>query len=268
MSCRLLALVIGVFLSSATSCLKAQAIRQEEDKPLLPPNLMFAGEPDGSGTTVVGFNIASLRSIPFSGTIEAENQIVDAKGNNTFHRHITKIARDTKGRTRIDVDLNSIGTPGNPKLVTVYIYDAVTKADLTLFPWRKLVMRYEDKPLSQPMPGKRPAPIALEPDYSLGLVQEAEPQIETQRIDLGAELIEGMQVRHGRETSSYPAGFAGHKEAYTVVIDYWYSQELQSFVLVKQLGPFDSVQTLTLRNIRHEDPDRSLFTIPKGYTVQ
>jgi hypothetical protein len=77
-----------------------------------------------------------------------------------------------------------------------------------------------------------------------------------------------MKLRHGRETTSYPAGFASSKDAYTVGTDYWYSQELQSFVLVKQLGPFDSVQTLTLRNIRHEDPDRSLFTIPKGYTVQ
>src|ERR1700747_3658739 len=105
MFCRCLAILIGLLASSTSSCLKAQAIRQEEDKPLLPPNLMFAGEPDGSGTIVIGFNVASLRSIPFSGTIEAENQIVDAKGNNTFHRHITKIARDAKGRTRLDAHL-------------------------------------------------------------------------------------------------------------------------------------------------------------------
>jgi hypothetical protein len=267
MFCRCLAIMIGVLVSLTSSCLKAQAIRQEEDKPLLPPSLMFAGEPDGSGTTVVGFNIASLRSIPFSGTIEAENQIVDAKGNNTFHRHITKIARDTKGRTRIDVDLNSIGTPGNPKLVTVYIYDAVTKADLTIFPWRKSAMRYEDKPQPQPVPGRRHEPIALEPD-NLGIGGQTPPQIDTQREDLGAEVMVGMKLRHGRETTSYPAGFASSKDAYTVVTEYWYSQELQSFVLVKQLGPLNSVQTLTLRNIRRENPDVSLFVIPKDYRVQ
>jgi hypothetical protein len=149
----------------------------------------------------------------------------------------------------------------------VYIYDAVTKADLTLFPWRKLVMRYEDKPLPEPTAGKRPAPIALEPEH-LGLGGQTEPRIDTQREDLSVEVIEGMQLRHGRETSRYPAGFAGLKDAYTVVTDYWYSQELQSFVLVKQLGPLNSVQTLTLRNIRHENPNHSLFTIPKGYKVQ
>lgn len=266
MSCRRLALVIGLFFSSTPSCLTAQAIRQEEDKPLLPPNLMFAGEPDGSGTIVVGFNIASVRSIPFSATIEAEGQIVDAKGNNPLHPHTTKAGRDAKGRTRIDVDLNSMNPPGDPKPVTVYIYDAVTKVGLSVFPWRQLAMRYENKPLPQPIRGKRPAPIAIEPDYYLGLGKQL--PIGTQREELAAEVIEAMQVRHGRETSRYPAGFAGHKDAYTVVTDYWYSQELQSFVLVKQVDPFSGVQTLTLRNIRHENPDRSLCTIPKSYKVQ
>jgi len=70
-----LAILIGLLVSSTSSGLRAQAIRQEEDKPLLPPNLMFAGEPSGGGNILIGFTIASLRSIPLSGTIEAENQI-------------------------------------------------------------------------------------------------------------------------------------------------------------------------------------------------
>jgi hypothetical protein len=70
-----------------------------------------------------------------------------------------------------------------------------------------------------------------------------------------------------RQTSRYPAGSAGFKVAQTVVIDYWYSQELQSFVLVQQLRPFNGVQTITLRNIRRENPDLSLFTIPNDFRV-
>jgi hypothetical protein len=267
MSCRCLAILIGFLVSSTSSCLKAQAIRQEADKPLLPPNLVVAGGPLGTGDILVGFSIAPVQSIPFSGTIEAETQIVDANGNNTFHHWITKIARDAKGRTRIEIDLNPIGVPADPRLVTVHIYNPVVKADLTIFPWRRSASRYEDKPRPQPVPGRRDAPIALEPD-NLGFGGQTPPQIDTQREELGAEVMVGMKLRHGRETTSYPAGFASSKDAYTVVTDYWYSQELQSFVLVKQLGPFNGVQTLTLRNIRHENPDRSLFTIPKGYKAQ
>ncbi len=259
---RRLALVIGLLFLPTTYCLTAQTIRQEENRPLLPPNLVMAGDPLGTGNILVGFGIASLPSIPFSATIEAENQIVDGKGNNTVRR-FTKIARDAKGRTRIEIDLNAVGVPSDPKLVTVHIYDPVTKADLTIFPWHQSALRYEDKPQL----GRRPGAIALEPDH-LGLGKQSPSQIDTQREDLDVEVMEGMQLRHGRETTSYPAGFAGNKSAHTVVTDYWYSQELQSFVLVKQLGPFNGSQTLTLHNIRRENPNPSLFKIPKDYKVQ
>ncbi len=262
MSCRRLTLAIGLFLSSTPSFLAAQAIRQEEGNLLLPPNLITTGDAKRN-TVIVGFSIASLLSVPFSATIEAETPIVDADGNTTFHHRITKIARDSKGRTRIDTDLNLVGAPTDPRLVTVHIYDAVAKADITLFPWHQSAIRleYEDNsppPLDAPEPPPPPTPIAL----------ESQPQIDIQREELGLEVIEGMQLRHGRKTSRYPAGFAGYKDAYTVVIDYWYSQKLQSFVLVKQRGPSNSVHTLTLRNIRRENPDLSLFTIPKDYKVQ
>jgi hypothetical protein len=99
MFCRCLAILIGLLVSSTSSCLRAQAIRQErqeEDKPLLPPNLMFAGEPSGGGNILIGFTIASLPSIPFSGTVEAENQIVDAKGNNTFQASLQRLPATPK----------------------------------------------------------------------------------------------------------------------------------------------------------------------------
>ena len=60
------------------------------------------------------------------------------------------------------------------------------------------------------------ATFALEPDH-LGLGEQL--PIDTQREDPGVEVIQGMQVRHGRETSRYPSGFAGHKDAYAVVPD-------------------------------------------------
>src|SRR6266849_5725728 len=79
MSCRRLTLAIGLFLSSTPSFLAAQAIRQEEGNLLLPPNLITTGDAKRN-TVIVGFSIASLLSVPFSATIEAETPIVDADG--------------------------------------------------------------------------------------------------------------------------------------------------------------------------------------------
>lgn len=41
--------------------------------------------------------------------------------------------------------------------------------------------------------------------------------------------------------------------------------DLKFSVLGKQLGPYNSVNTLRLRDIRREDPEPSLFKIPKDH---
>jgi hypothetical protein len=266
MSCRVLALVINLLCSAAIPCLGGQAIRQEKDKLLMPPNLIGTGE-----YVLVGFEIAALPTIPFSATIEAENRIVNADGNTTIQRRVTKVARDSGGRTRVDTDLNPVGAPTDARLIGVHIYDAVTKIDITLFPWHKFAIstEYEDT-LPPPLeyePPTPPPPVAMKPIH-WRLRQRSQPVPDIRREEVGTEVIEGARLRHGRETSRYPAGYAGQKDAYTVVMDYWYSQELQSFVLVKQFGPHNSVHTLTLRNIRRENPDPDSFKIPKDYNVQ
>ncbi len=267
MCCRVLALVINLLCSAAIPCLGGQAIRQESDKLLSPPNLVGTGE-----NLLVGFEIASLPSIPFSAKIEAENRIVNADGNTTIQHRITRVARDSKGRTRVDTDLNPIGAPIDARLIGVHIYDAVARTEITLFPWHNfaICIEYEDdsppsllehEPLT-PFP-----PVAMKPIH-LGVRQQSQPVPDIRQQELGVDVIEGAWLRHGRETSRYPAGYAGQKDAYTVVMDYWYSQELQSFVLVKQFGPHNSVHTLTLRNIRRENPDPDSFKIPKDYKVE
>jgi len=82
------------------------------------------------------------------------------------------------------------------------------------------------------------------------------------------ESIEGQPLRHGRETTSVPATFAPDKKPFTTVMDYWFSQDLQAFVLIHRVGPNHSVQTITLRNIRRANPPRSLFLIPKDYRIE
>ena len=267
MSCRRLTLALSLLVSAAAPFISAQAIRQQESKPLDRPNFIETG--DGSGISVpVGFSIASLPSLPFSATIEAEYQTVDASGQNTLHRRILKIARDAKGRTRVDTDLNELGDPVDLRLVTVDIYDSVAKCEITLFPWNHSAIRVQYKVYPTPRPQHL---ILTEPNsMSGGLGEGGEPHLpalDIRREELGAEIIDGMPLRHGRETTHYPAGYAGQKDADAAITDYWYSQELQSFVLVKQVGPHKSVNTLRVRGIRREGPDASLFTIPTGYEV-
>jgi len=272
----------------------AQAVRQEEGKLLYTPNLIQANDNKGH-MPVVGFSLASLPAIPLSATIESEVQSVDANGNASTTRWITKVFRDVCGSLRTEIDANAVGAPRDEQLINIQIYDATTKNEMSITPWNKSAFlihqegdseppeffgspclresgqkpvhapaKFEQNPKVSPQSAKHPT--YMEPQ-NLSLAGQNLPQPDIRREELGVEVLEGMPLRHGRQTGKYPAGYFGHKDAYTVVSDYWYSQELQAFVLVKQLGPDNLLQTLTLRNIKRDNPASSLFTIPKNYTI-
>jgi hypothetical protein len=247
----------------AMSCSARQAIRQDEGKALLPPILNGSGPAD-----LTGFNIAPLCSMPLTATIEAENSTTDAQGNTTTVRFRSKVVRDSFGRTRLDIDRNPEGAAVDLRLVNTSIFDAVSLTEITITPFDKQAFRikYQKVSASKRPPAGSKHTVYVEPSELSGL-RQSQPQIDIQREELGHETLQGMAVRHGRETMRYPAGFAGNPEAVTVVTDYWFSQELQAFVQVKRAGPGNSLHTLMLQNITHQEAEKSVFAIPRGYKV-
>jgi hypothetical protein len=257
--------VLGLSLLFLPACRAHQAIRQDPNRPLMQPQLVQGG------SDLAAFEIAPVPGIPFRATVEAENEIIDENGHSSIERLVTQVARDSRGRTRIDLDLNPVGaTRPNPKWVSVSIHDVVVKTDITLMPWDKFAFRLHEKGSSAPAAVAKgasrntaPAPIEME---RLGLPEP--PAVESRNEELGPDVVGGMPVRYGRTTTRYPAGYAGLKEGYTEVTEYWYSQELQAFVQVKQTTRGNVARILKLRDIRREDSDISLFRIPKGYKTQ
>jgi hypothetical protein len=74
-------------------------------------------------------------------------------------------------------------------------------------------------------------------------------------------------VRHGRESVKFERSAPGKGAAYSQVTDYWFSQVLQYFVLVKRSGPGKSQHIIKASNIRRGEPDPTLFTVPAGHAV-
>jgi hypothetical protein len=255
---------VALMLFSAAPAFARQAWVQPQDKPLYPPNFISTGD-----SVLVGFSLVAVPGLPFSATIEAESRTTDSKRHTTVQHYHTKIARDARGRTREDTDLNPEGEPANPQWLQTSIYDTVAKAQIQLFPAAKVAMRTPDQaPAPKPL-RTRPQPVILvEPqEFSGSFGFSAQPQIVVKREELASEVIDGMALRHGRESTTFPAGFAGNKDARTTVTDYWYSQELQTFVLVKMVGPGNSEHVLRLRNLQRQDSPKALFEIPKGYAL-
>lgn len=180
-----------------------------------------------------------------------------------FH---TKVARNSQGRIRVDVNLNPEGAPVDARLFQTFIDDPVRKNTITLFHAQKVAISQSTVP---PRPRKSPGfPISIEPPILSGIITPT-PQTEIQQEELGPEDLDGMTMRHGRrhQSTTYPAQSTGPGHPTTTITDYWFSPELQAFLLVKQVGPDATVHTLQLRDISRLEPAAALFTVPRGYHV-
>jgi hypothetical protein len=180
-----------------------------------------------------------------------------------FH---TKVARNSQGRIRVDVNLNPEGAPVDARLFQTFIDDPVRKNTITLFHAQKVAISQSTVP---PRPRKSPGfPISIEPPILSGIITPT-PQTEIQQEELGPEDLDGMTMRHGRrhQSTTYPAQSIGPGHPTTTITDYWFSPELQAFLLVKQVGPDATVHTLQLRDISRLEPAAALFTVPRGCHV-
>jgi hypothetical protein len=240
--------------------LAAQAVFQPADKPLFVTSLIQTAD-----DALAGITVASLPGIQFTATVDVENRTLSPKGAVIIHRLTGKIARDSRGSLRTVVDLNVIGRPYDPTQVTIHIYDAQRKTVLTLFPAARFASRWSEE--AEPQLARHPEPRLKQ--IPVMNFSGPTPEIPRSGIEnLGMESLEGKPLRHGRETTFIPAALARNKKSFTAIMDYWYAQDLQAFVLIRRLGSNHSVQTVKLRNIRRENPPKSLFLIPKDYRVE
>jgi hypothetical protein len=252
-------LVIPLLLLPTLPSLAGQATRQEVGKLLSPPNLSSTGE------NIVGISMDSIPGFPLSASVETENISTAAEGTTVVVSFKQRIFRDARGRTRVEQDLNPVGEPPNPQLVTIIVYDPAHKTIVDLFPDAKTAIKTLLEP---PKPNREQAcaPIPrIEPSLLGKSLPSAPPEFHSD--ELAADFIDGMKLRHGRQTIKYPAHFFGNKSAYTIVTDFWYSQKWQVFVRVKQTGPGKTSHTVSLRDLRRDEPDPALFLIPDGYKI-
>ncbi len=85
--------------------------------------------------------------------------------------------------------------------------------------------------------------------------------------DLGTKMLEGVQVKGTRATTTIPAGQIGNDRDIEVVDERWYSPELQLTILTTHSDPRSGQTTYKLTNIQRLEQVRSLFEMPSNYTV-
>jgi hypothetical protein len=234
---------------------------QQEGKFLYPPNLSTGGD-----NVLLGMTIGSVVGFPITATIDAENTRTDAHGKSIVVRFRSKIYRDSKGRTRLEWDMTPLNKPPKPGWFAIEIYDPTTRTSLHLQPSTKTASRSHF-----PAPDEKPQPVCQDSDLPKidpeALAQLPVPAPQVIQIELAHDVVENMVVRRGRESVKPPPGSSTRNPAYATLTDYWFSQQLQAFVLVKRIGPGKSQHTIKLSNISRDEPGVSLFAVPPDYNV-
>jgi hypothetical protein len=232
---------------------------QQEGKFLYPPNLSTRGD-----NVLMGMTIGSVAGFPIIATIDAENTRTDSHGKSIIVRFRSEIYRDSKGRTRLEWDMTPLGEPPKPGWFVIEIYDPATRTGLRLQPSTKTASKTHF-----PAPGDKPQRVCKDSDFPdidpKALAPLDIPQVTQKELD--HSVVDGMVVRHGRESVKFLPNSSGKNPASAQITDYWFSQELQAFVLVRRVGPGKSQHTIKLSDIRRDEPDPSFFAVPPDYQV-
>jgi hypothetical protein len=94
------------------------------------------------------------------------------------------------------------------------------------------------------------------------------PNASEVKLDLGKQIIEGVEAEGKRNTITIPAGEMGNERPIEIVSERWYSPELQLVVMTRLNDPRSGETIYKLTNINRSEPAKSLFEVPAGYTVR
>jgi hypothetical protein len=194
-----------------------------------------------------------------------ETETIQTLGDGT---HITRKTRvefyqDLLGRTRQEmVTIDPADGSLNPQ--NIIISDPIDGVNYYLNPFTHMgTMNRIPPPKYLPSPPKPP----INPPPAPPRRPSASLMSTTQTEDLGTQMIEGVWAKGSRMTTTVPVNVQGNDRPLTRVYERWFSEELNTTVLIKRSDPQNGETTERLTKIDRSEPDPSLFVPPADYTI-
>jgi hypothetical protein len=209
-----------------------------------------------------------VKGAPFSATANSDTTQTLQDGT-TIHRTTSStLYRDSAGRARREVTLSGFGplqTSGKPRTM-ISIADPVAGVHYLLNPDEKVAhkMTPHNGKGGQPPDGKAQA---FEERMQKRMAKE-EASGEVKKESLGTQAINGVNAEGTRITRTIPAGQIGNDKPMQIVLERWYSPDLQMVVKSTRTDPRFGTTTYALSNVQRTEPAAALFTVPSDYTVK
>jgi hypothetical protein len=136
-----------------------------------------------------------------------------------------------------------------PPLLEVHVYDPQTRVQTIYEPATRIARRS-----LRPEPRQQVNPSAA-----------SNPMVKVE--DLGSDIMENIDVKGTRRTVTIPAQMNTTGIDLTVVDEYWYSEDLHVNLLLRHNDPRTGEQTVTLKEIKREEPAQEFFEVPQNYKI-
>lgn len=215
--------------------------------------------PDYKGvqTHIPGVFVTPVGGAPFSGTVEILSRQSMPDGSIYTRRTINHIARNSAGV--IYNERRKLVPPefqGEPIILSWHIYDPQTRLSTFLVPQTRLAHQ-----MVLPTPPQAPADstpdTAIAPSKAESLTSK----------DLGTETVAGLTLRGTRKLRTVPATLSGTGREVVITDDYWYSEELKVYLVLKHNDPRTGEQIVGIVKVDRQEPDAATFRIPPNYKI-
>jgi len=231
--------------------LRGGALQAQQSNALHPPDY------PGVRTIIPGIFVTPVAGAPFSGTVEILSKQSMPDGTVYTRRTINHIARNSSGV--IYNERRKLEPPsfqGEPLILTSHIYDPQTRLSTFLSPETQVARQMV---LSTP-------PQAPENSTPATMVVLAKAQNLTTK-DLGTETVAGLILHGTRKQRTVPATLSGTGHDVTITDDYWYSEDLKVYLVLKHNDPRSGEQIVGIVSVDRKEPDPSIFQITPAYKV-
>ena len=208
----------------------------------------------GVRSIVSGVFVTPIPNAPFSGTVEVLSKEPLDDGTIVTRHTQDHIARNSAGviynerRAMVPASFK-----GEPPLLSAHIYDPRTRLSTFYQPATHLAT---ESVLSGPL--HEPAALAsLGGRRDLGAKEE----------DLGLETVAGLALHGVRTSHPVVSAVSGAQHEIVVTDEYWYSDDLNMYVIVKHNDPRSGEQLIAITEADRSEPDPARFAVPAGYKV-
>ncbi len=218
------------------------------------------GGPFEFGGFEMGLGGKLVKGAPYSAQVVTETNQTLGDGNHIHRQSTSAVYRDSAGRTRREMSLPALSslTGSGQAPSAIFINDPVASYHYMLHAREKAAYR-----MPLPPPGS-----AWEGGHNRNSARGSKHGAQVTEESLGTQSIEGLQAEGTRTTKVIPAGQIGNDRPIQIVIERWYSPDLQTVIQSKHSDPWMGETTFRLTNISRSEPASTLFQVPADYAVK